>query len=572
MADPSVFVDAVVSSERDLATCIEKLFDYCREHCPSPTWQELVHLDFQQDVLRVTEWLRSVLTSEAPGADIEALWFGLRSTPQERDLLYLAGSDYFDLEDHGWVRFPIYWPANRRADSPVLQQIHQVLRKAGGQVFSLGWYVLCLGYACLAVAEACKAIDPAILLGPREKRYVAVGFDGGDFVALGWVDRDGWHVFKATEQPPVKEAPAAEVRPAGPSLLQRAAAAMGRAMLALLRLLWRLMRDKVFPFLGRLALATGRALGRLLWKLGRTLIGYVLDRDLDAEELLSETPPAQAGTVPLAAASAPAADLAREEEAAAEVAAGMLSTPPEAPAMAGAGVAPSAAEAPEAAEPGLSTETQEAEAAVAAPQQQVQAEATVPEEIPSPAAEAAAQGPTEEAVAAQVAAPTPIPQFESIAAAMSAYAQEAVTMARKEFRVELDYSEASLEQVEWILTRIAGWRSSGLWRELLERLLGRELIDKAENLIARLEGREPPQVYIQHMSRIWGAYVGEVLRLRWNGTWAEEVPPPAETMIALRVQRHALFPIGRVQARLEGGPEQSIWFYYRALKQRFEGG
>lgn len=568
MADPSVFVDAVVSSERDLATCIEKLFDYCREHCPSPAWQELRNLDFQQDVSRLTDWLRTVLTSEAPGADIEALWFGLRSTPQERDLLYLAGSDYFDLQDHGWVRFPIYWPANRRADSPVLQQIHQALRKAGGQVFSLGWYVLCLGYACLAVAEACKAIDPAILLGPREKRYVAVGFDGGDFVALGWVDRNGWHVFKATEQPPAKEAPAAEARPAKPSLLRRAAAAMGRAMLALLRLLWRLLRDEVFPFLGRLAIAAGRALGRLLWKLGRTLIGYILDRDFDAEELLSETPPALAGSVPLAAASVPVADVAREEV----VAADMLSTPPEAPAMAEAGIPPSAAEAPEPAESGLSAVTQEAEAAVAAPQEQAQAEATAPEEVSSPAAETTAVAPTGEAVAAPVAPPTPVPQFESIAAAMGAYAQEAVTMARKEFRVELDYSEASLEQVEWILTRIAGWRSSSLWRELLERILGKDLIDKAENLMARLEGREPPQVYIQHMSRIWGAYVGEVLRLRWNGTWAEEVPPPAETMIALRVQRHALFPIGRVQARLEGGPEQSIWFYYRALKQRFEGG
>ncbi len=544
LADPSVFVDAVVSSRRDLTTCLAQLFDYCNEHCPSPVWEELRHLDFQEDVARVTNWLRAVLTSEAPGAEIEALWFGLRSTPQERDLLYLAGSDYFDLEDHGWVRFPIYWPASRRADSLVLQRIHQSLRKAGGQVFSLGWYVLCLGYACLAVAEACRAIEPEILLGTRDKRYIAVGFDGGDFVALGWVDKSGWHVLEAVEQP-AKET-AAEVRPAGPSLLRRAGGALARAILALLRLLWRLLVEMVLPLLGRLIVAGARALARLVRRLARALAGYVLEPDLESEELLSPSPLAPAGPILTPTGEAIAATAPEKSAASASVAAAAME--PQSPA------------APAGPEPHIGAAGQEEQEAAST------AAAAAPEAVADVlAVPGAAIAPPEEA--------EPMPGFQarSIAAAMDACAQEAVALARRQFGVELDFGEASLEQVEWILSRIAGWRSNSLSWELLRRLLGKAVTDRAENLIARLQGREPPQRYIQDMSRIWGAYVGEVMRRRWRGTWAEEEPAPADTMIALRVQRYALFPIGRVQARLEGGPEHSIWFYYRALKQRFEG-
>ncbi|MCL6430698.1 MAG: hypothetical protein K6V36_07515 [Anaerolineae bacterium] len=546
LADPSVFVDAVVSSRRDLTTCLAQLFDYCREHCPSSIWEELRHLDFEEDVVRLTNWLRAVLTSEPPGAEIEALWFGLRSTPQERDLLYLAGSDYFDLEDHGWVRFPIYWPASRRADSRVLQRIHQSLRKAGGQVFSLGWYVLCLGYACLAVAEACRTIEPDILLGTRDKRYIAVGFDGGDFVALGWVDKSGWHVLEAVEQP-AKE-PGGEVRPAGPSLLHRAAGSLARAILALLRLLWRLLVEMVLPLLGRLIMAGARVLGRLVRRLAHALAGYILGPDIESEKPLGRSPLAPAGSVPAPTGEAVAATASEEAAAADSASVAAAVTKTRAPATTAGR------------EPHLG----------AAGQEEKGAASTVAATAPGAVAEVLAL-PGAAIAPPPEAGPMPDSQARSIAAAMDAYAQEAVAMARKEFGVELDFGEASLEQVEWMLSRIAGWRSSSLSRQLMRRLLGKAVIDRAENLVARLQGREPPQVCIQSMSRIWGAYVGEVMRRRWRGTWAEEEPHPADTMIALRVQRYALFPIGRVQARLEGGPEHSIWFYYRALKQRFEG-
>ena len=72
--------------------------------------------------------------------------------------------------------------------------------------------------------------------------------------------------------------------------------------------------------------------------------------------------------------------------------------------------------------------------------------------------------------------------FTSIDEMIRAHASEAVGVARRQHRVFLDYSPASVEA--------------------LERLLdGQAAVD------------------LDFQSRLWGSYFGEVLRRRWNGVW-----------------------------------------------------
>src|SRR5919108_5361589 len=82
-------------------------------------------------------------------------------------------------------------------------------------------------------------------------------------------------------------------------------------------------------------------------------------------------------------------------------------------------------------------------------------------------------------------------EYKSIDEMMRAHAEQAVATARAH-RVSLDYSEASLEKLEEIL--------AGLCREMPRS--------------------KPSGEQIEQACRIWGGYLGEVVRRRWGGEWS----------------------------------------------------
>src|SRR5436309_15682385 len=79
---------------------------------------------------------------------------------------------------------------------------------------------------------------------------------------------------------------------------------------------------------------------------------------------------------------------------------------------------------------------------------------------------------------------------KDISAMMLAFADEAVKMGREGFEVELDFSEGSLQKVEEILSQ-----------------LSTEMPESATD------------ASIDEMSKMWGGYLGEVVRRRWGGEW-----------------------------------------------------
>lgn len=135
----------------------------------------------------------------------------------------------------------------------------------------------------------------------------------------------------------------------------------------------------------------------------------------------------------------------------------------------------------------------------------------------------------------------------TIADVMQAYAQDAVDMARERFQTHLDFSENSIEQVEKILTT--------LYNALPKGTLGKWL------------RRGPSQDQLWQMAKIWGGYVGEVIRRRWGGEWATETAAHPGTVITLRVLGSDIFPPAKVYKRLTNGPEDNVWFYYQVLRR-----
>lgn len=179
----------LVRSNVDLVSGMIRLLAHCSRLCPSPAWDEIASLDFASDAVYLKRWLHDLLQSEPPGENIVAFWFGLfdRSSPGGAfACLYLSGAESYTSgdTDSGWACGPAYFPDGRNADSGALRSLSAMLRSLDEDAAWLGSYVLPLGYASLAVAQALGQLPPGLLLGRRNSRAVAVGFDSGDFITL----------------------------------------------------------------------------------------------------------------------------------------------------------------------------------------------------------------------------------------------------------------------------------------------------------------------------------------------------------------------------------------------------
>ncbi len=127
---------------------------------------------------------------------------------------------------------------------------------------------------------------------------------------------------------------------------------------------------------------------------------------------------------------------------------------------------------------------------------------------------------------------------ESVNAMAGAYAEKAVQAARQ-FSAQLDYSEQSLEEVETILNR--------------------------------LSGKTPSSEDMAETCKMWGSYLGEVVRRRFGGEWTIETYPGKQfATLILTVAGNKLFPTMKVHRRLTQGQDDNVWSFYKMVKARLE--
>lgn len=132
-----------------------------------------------------------------------------------------------------------------------------------------------------------------------------------------------------------------------------------------------------------------------------------------------------------------------------------------------------------------------------------------------------------------------MPDFLSIADMMQSSADDAVRAAHDRFGFELDYSPESIESLETILAGI------GASLDLSEK-------DKVEEQV-----------------KVWGGYLGEVIRRRWNGAWdLIQYPGRAEAMPGLLVSGSQIYPLMKIYRRLTMGESENIWKFYGQIRSR----
>lgn len=130
---------------------------------------------------------------------------------------------------------------------------------------------------------------------------------------------------------------------------------------------------------------------------------------------------------------------------------------------------------------------------------------------------------------------------ESVSAMAEAYAEKAVQKAR-EFNAQLDYTENSLMEVEAILAQLAGGQHTA----------------------------QTPD-HVGEMCKMWGSYLGEVVRRRFGGEWSVETYPGKQfATLTLSVGANKLFPTMKVHRRLTQGEDDSVWSFYKMVKVKLE--
>lgn len=125
--------------------------------------------------------------------------------------------------------------------------------------------------------------------------------------------------------------------------------------------------------------------------------------------------------------------------------------------------------------------------------------------------------------------------FPDLGAMMEGYARGAVETARADYRMTLDFSAESIDALDEILVMVG----------------------------------EAPDHDVDFEVRLWGSYLGELIRQRYNGAWEMTQYPGGNVAVpAVDVRGSRLFPLLKVYRRLTSGEEEDLRSFYAMVTER----
>jgi hypothetical protein len=126
-------------------------------------------------------------------------------------------------------------------------------------------------------------------------------------------------------------------------------------------------------------------------------------------------------------------------------------------------------------------------------------------------------------------------KFPDLGAMMEGYAQAAAELGNRQFGQKLDFTSESIDGLDEILVRVS----------------------------------ESPELDLEFEVRLWGSYLGEVLRRRYAGAW-EMTPYPGgvAAVPAVDLRGSRVFPLMKVYRRLTEGEEEDLRTFYSMVTER----
>jgi len=125
--------------------------------------------------------------------------------------------------------------------------------------------------------------------------------------------------------------------------------------------------------------------------------------------------------------------------------------------------------------------------------------------------------------------------YPDLGAMMEGYARAAADLGKREFGQKLDFTSDSIEGLDEILVLVG----------------------------------ESPELDLDFEVRLWGSYLGEVLRRRYAGSWEmTQYPGGVAAVPAVDVRGSRLFPLLKVYRRLTVGEEEDLRAFYAMVTER----
>jgi len=125
--------------------------------------------------------------------------------------------------------------------------------------------------------------------------------------------------------------------------------------------------------------------------------------------------------------------------------------------------------------------------------------------------------------------------FPDLGSMMEGYAQAAAELGRKQFKQKLDFTADSIEALDDILVLVG----------------------------------ESPELDLDFEVRLWGSYLGEVLRRRYAGVWEmTQYPGGVMAVPSVDVRGSRLFPLMKVYRRLTEGEEEDLRTFFTMVTDR----
>lgn len=125
--------------------------------------------------------------------------------------------------------------------------------------------------------------------------------------------------------------------------------------------------------------------------------------------------------------------------------------------------------------------------------------------------------------------------YPDLGAMMDCYARAAVELGEDGFQKELDFTADTVDNLDDILVLVS----------------------------------ESPDLDLDFEVRLWGGYLGEVLRRRYNGSWQMTPYPGGSVAVpSLEVKGSHLFPLIKVYRRLTMGEEEDLSSFFAMVTER----
>ena len=131
-----------------------------------------------------------------------------------------------------------------------------------------------------------------------------------------------------------------------------------------------------------------------------------------------------------------------------------------------------------------------------------------------------------------------------LAGVVVAQAQSAVKTAKLKWQESLDFTQDSLEGVERILGKIhnAGLYGSG--------------------------SAKPSEEELAVLSKMWGIYIGEVIRRHYGGQWSQAEDGTLSLSIG---EAKGVYPIAKARKRMVDGATDNIRYYFSSMTKLIQG-